>query len=83
MKKLKVAKTVNDEIKIANFTYYKSVFCKHYQSCFWYQMSGVLKNFLKGAFMAGYASFLIVILRSKRDNLNLSILDILKELFKT
>jgi|LauGreDrversion4_2_1035121.scaffolds.fasta_scaffold542481_1 hypothetical protein len=46
-------------------------------------MSGVFYNFFKGAFMAGYASFLIVILRSKRDNLNPSLLDILKELFKT
>ena len=83
MKKLKIAKTVNDEIKLSNFMQYKSVFCKHYQSCFWYQMNGVFQNFLKGAFMAGYASFLIVILKSKRDSLNLSLLDIFKELFTT
>ncbi len=83
MKKLKIAKTVNDEIKLSNFMQYKSVFCKHYMSCFWYQMDGVFQNFLKGAFIAGYASFLIVILKSKRDNKNLSLLDIFKELLTT
>ena len=83
MKKIKIAKTVNDELKLSNFLFYKSVFCKHYQSCFKYQINNVFNNFLKGAILAGYLSFLILILNSKRNAKKTSLFEIMTELLLT
>jgi hypothetical protein len=84
MKKLKISATVNDELKVSNFMKFKYVLCKHPQSCFWYQVKSVPQNFLKGAAMAGYASFLILILKSKRERgIPKSVFEILIEIYRT
>jgi hypothetical protein len=84
MKKLKITATVNDELKFSNFMNYKYVMCKHPESCFWYHFRGAPQNFLKGALMAGYASFLILILKSKRERgLPKTVFEILLEIYKT
>ena len=84
MKKLKISATVNDELKVSNFMKFKYVLCKHPQSCFWYQVKSVPQNFLKGAAMGGYASFLILILKSKRERgIPKSVFEILIEIYRT
>ena len=64
MKKVKIARSVNEEMTVHNFMIYKYILCKHPQSCLKYIVNGSLTNFLKGFFISGYACLLIGILTS-------------------
>ena len=66
MKKVKVESLISDgSVTFRNFHLYKNVLCPHYESCFKNCTKGLISNFLKGAFLAAYGSFLIVMLKNK------------------
>eukprot|EP00347_Sterkiella_histriomuscorum_P018717 403344445 len=48
MRKIKIAKSINDDLTFHNFMVYKYVLCQHQKSCFKHMVQSVPQNFIKG-----------------------------------
>eukprot|EP00347_Sterkiella_histriomuscorum_P007739 403347740 len=69
MRKIKIAKSINDDITFHNFMVYKYVLCQHQKSCFKHMVQSVPQNFIKGLMFGTYINALIFLLEYKNKNL--------------